>query len=143
MFETMRRGGWTNIVPEPYPEDPDSLEDVQGIVSSMRGFQKLGLTRDPFFRMRMLRRLRTYLKQHEDEALDALQADLGKAPFEGYATEVFGEACRLGHSVYDVFYFVLARRLGATLFTEDRRLIELCEQNGVDCVHILDLVKEG
>jgi aldehyde dehydrogenase (NAD+) len=88
MFETMRRGGWTNIVPEPYPEDPDSLEDVQGIVSSMRGFQKLGLTRDPFFRMRMLRRLRTYLKQHEDEALDALQADLGKAPFEGYATEL-------------------------------------------------------
>ena len=63
--------------------------------------------------------------------------------FEGYATEVFGEACRLGHSVYDVFYFVLARRLGATLFTEDRRLIELCEQNGVDCVHIADLVKES
>ena len=61
--------------------------------------------------------------------------------FEDFGQEVFNESCRLGHSSYDVYYFVLARRLGATLFTEDRRLVELCEENGVDCVHIVDLVE--
>lgn len=33
-----------------------------------------------------------------------------------------------------MFYFMLARRLGATLFTLDRKLMALCEENGVDCV---------
>ena len=49
--------------------------------------------------------------------------------------EAFRESVRLDHSVYDMFYFVLARRTGATLLSTDRKLIRLCEENGVDCVH--------
>ena len=37
-----------------------------------------------------------------------------------------------------MFYFVLARRFGATLFTLDRKLIRLCEEQGVQCVAILE-----
>ena len=48
--------------------------------------------------------------------------------------EAFCESMRLDHSTYDLFYFVLARRMGATLFTLDRKLMRLCEQNGVQCV---------
>lgn len=48
--------------------------------------------------------------------------------------EALTESLRLKHSSYDLFYFVLARRKGATLFTLDRRLQELCLDNGVDCV---------
>ena len=40
--------------------------------------------------------------------------------------EVLSESIRLDHSSYDMFYFVLARRFGATLFTLDRKLIRLC-----------------
>ena len=47
--------------------------------------------------------------------------------------EVFGEAARLRHSVYDMMYLVLARRNGATLFTLDRKLQQLCLENGVNC----------
>lgn len=48
--------------------------------------------------------------------------------------EALLESLRLGHSSYDLFYFVLARRNGATLFTLDRKLQQLCLDNGVSCV---------
>ncbi|MEG0302375.1 type II toxin-antitoxin system VapC family toxin [Gordonibacter sp.] len=48
--------------------------------------------------------------------------------------EVIAESIRLNHSTYDVFYFVLARREAATLFTLDRKLQKLCLDNGVNCV---------
>lgn len=51
-------------------------------------------------------------------------------------TEALTESARLGHSAYDLFYLVLARRLGATLFTLDRKLQALCTANGVSCLWI-------
>lgn len=60
-------------------------------------------------------------------------------PLENLYTETLAEALRLQHSTYDMFYFVLARRLGATLFTLDGTLAKLCEEQGVDCVHKIEL----
>ena len=48
--------------------------------------------------------------------------------------EALSESIRLGHSVYDMFYLVLARRNAAQLFTLDRKLQQLCLDNGVNCV---------
>lgn len=56
-------------------------------------------------------------------------------PLEPLQTEALRESIRLQHSTYDLFYFVLARRLGATLFTTDKKLMRLCEAHGVDCVN--------
>jgi predicted nucleic acid-binding protein len=53
--------------------------------------------------------------------------------------ESFSEAVRLEHPAYDLFYLTLARRYGATLFTLDKKLIRLCESNGVDVVHSVRL----
>lgn len=58
---------------------------------------------------------------------------------ESLALEALHEAARLKHSSYDMFYFVLARRLGATLFTLDKKLMHLCEENGVECIHRVTL----
>ncbi|HIY82300.1 type II toxin-antitoxin system VapC family toxin [Rubneribacter sp.] len=55
---------------------------------------------------------------------------------KGSWVEVSGESNRLQHSTYDLFYFVLARRLGATLFTLDKKLQALCANNGVNCVYL-------
>lgn len=60
-------------------------------------------------------------------------------PLEPMQTEVLRESIRLDHSPYDLFYFVLARRTGATLFTTDRKLMRLCEKHGVDCISEIDL----
>lgn len=48
--------------------------------------------------------------------------------------EALSESIRLGHSSYDMFYLVLARRNAAQLFTLDRKLQQLCLDNGVNCV---------
>lgn len=57
------------------------------------------------------------------------------APIEELYVEAASEALRLDHSVYDMQYFVLARRCGATLVTADRGLNALCEKEGVACFH--------
>lgn len=52
--------------------------------------------------------------------------------------EVMRESIRLDHPAYDLYFMVLARRNGATLFTLDRRLQDLCMQTGVDCIVLQD-----
>lgn len=49
-------------------------------------------------------------------------------------TEAMGESLRLGHSSYDLFYLVLARRTGATLFTLDKKLQELALDAGINSI---------
>ena len=53
--------------------------------------------------------------------------------------EVLQEATRLDHSIYDVVYLVLARRMGATFVSLDRKLVSLCIQEGIDCVEPVQL----
>ena len=62
--------------------------DVQTAVDSMHAWFETGKTLPLHYRRNILQALRTYLKKHEDEVLDALHEDLGKAPFEGFATEL-------------------------------------------------------
>lgn len=56
---------------------------------------------------------------------------------EDLQAEAFSESIRLHHSTYDMFYFVLARRRNATLFTIDSKLSALCEKHGVSCVQTI------
>ena len=53
--------------------------------------------------------------------------------------ETLNESVRLCHSPYDMFYFVLARRTGATLFTTDEKLATLAESNGVNTISLATL----
>ena len=65
-----------------------SAADIQTTVDEMREFFRTGATLPLHYRRGVLEKLRKYLKKHEDEALAALTADLGKSTFEGYATEL-------------------------------------------------------
>ena len=48
------------------------------------------------------------------------------------------EGLAYDHATYDMFYLVLAKQRKGTLFTFDKKLIGLCDQVGVDCVHFFD-----
>lgn len=50
-----------------------------------------------------------------------------------------GESLRLGHSSYDLFYLVLARRTGATLFTLDKKMQELALDAGINSIWLTKL----
>lgn len=56
--------------------------------------------------------------------------------------EVLADSVRLQHPVYDVFYLVLAKREGATLFSSDKKLVQYALENCIDCVSEIDLDSE-
>ena len=51
------------------------------------------------------------------------------------AIEALHEGIRLGHSIYDMFYAVLARRTGATIMTTDKKFRTLAESLGIPVLY--------
>lgn len=56
----------------------------------------------------------------------------------GLYLEALPESIRLNRSSDDLFYFVLARKNAATLFTMDQRLTDLAMRNGLNCIFVPD-----
>jgi len=46
--------------------------------------------------------------------------------------EALNEGIRIDHSIYDLLYLTLARRSGATLLTQDKKLKNIAKENGID-----------
>lgn len=65
-----------------------SLEDVQHQAQIMRDYYMSGETRDFSHRKHALLSMKSWLKEHEIEVLQALHTDLGKAAYESYITEL-------------------------------------------------------
>ncbi|MDR1764491.1 MAG: aldehyde dehydrogenase [Lachnospiraceae bacterium] len=70
-------------MPKEAAVDPGTLVGDQ-----RRFFQRGGHSRDVRFRIAALKRMRAWIRAHDEEIMAALSADLGKARFEGYATEI-------------------------------------------------------
>ena len=51
------------------------------------------------------------------------------------------ESIRYRHPAYDMFYLVLARRTGATLFTLDKKMWALARDMHVNCIEEADLAE--
>lgn len=69
-------------------KEPQTAEEIQAIIDDMSAYFHTGITLDLGVRLAQLNALRNWLRIHEDEVLDALRQDLGKAPQEGYETEL-------------------------------------------------------
>lgn len=50
------------------------------------------------------------------------------------AVEALHEAVRLNHTVYDLYYMVLARRNGAVLLTVDEKFKKVCTDCGMEVI---------
>jgi predicted nucleic acid-binding protein len=55
-------------------------------------------------------------------------------PISENNVEALNEAMRLGYSVYDMLYLILARRTGAILLTLDGPLNKIAEKEGIEIV---------
>ncbi|THB70242.1 MAG: aldehyde dehydrogenase [Gammaproteobacteria bacterium] len=69
------------------------------VVKSQREYFESGATRSYKFRIAQLKKLRKAIKDYELEFTAALKTDLGKAPFESYATEI-------GFVLHDIRYTI-------------------------------------
>lgn len=58
------------------------------IISCQHTFFNKGETLDVSFRIAQLRKLKSILKEHENDILNAIEKDFNKPPFESYGTEV-------------------------------------------------------
>lgn len=79
----------------------------------------------------------------EDDAQRYLTACIGYIDRfdndKNLASEALAESFRYGHFSYDMFYLVLARRTGATLFTLDKKMWALAREMHVNCIEEVSL----
>ncbi len=64
-----------------------NLAELQNIINNQETFFRSGATLDIGFRIKALTKLRGLLKEYDQEINEALRLDLGKHPFESYASE--------------------------------------------------------
>jgi aldehyde dehydrogenase (NAD+) len=87
--------------------------DFADMVGRQRAFFETGATRAPGFRREQLQKLSAALERHESRLLAALQADLRKSPFQGYASELGLLQVEIRHAVKNLSRWT-ARRRGRT-----------------------------
>ena len=64
------------------------MSNYKSTLLEQQKFFSEGLTKDIVFRINSLKRLQSWIRNHETEILAALKQDLNKSPFEAYATEI-------------------------------------------------------
>ena len=69
--------------------------------------------------------------QHVEDGI-ALIDDLFEA--KELWKEALSESIKNSHSVYDMYYLILARRNDATIVTNDRKLADLCRSSKIEVV---------
>ncbi len=68
-------------------------------VRRARDFFAMGVTRPPAFRREQLQKLSAALEQHEPAIVDALQADLGKSPYQSLSSELSLVRAEINHAL--------------------------------------------
>jgi aldehyde dehydrogenase (NAD+) len=64
------------------------MENYADLIQKQRIFFSEGKTKEVSFRMEALGRLRTIIKEQEQDLMDTLKADLNKSEFDAYLTEI-------------------------------------------------------
>ncbi|GAB6169075.1 aldehyde dehydrogenase [Clostridium carnis] len=64
------------------------MEKILDVFNKQKKFYEGGNTKDVSFRIGCLKKLKKLIKDNENKIIDALEKDLGKSPFESYATEI-------------------------------------------------------
>jgi aldehyde dehydrogenase (NAD+) len=64
-----------------------NIIEIQNIINKQKQFFESGITLDVNFRLDALKKLRSMIAGYESDIYEALRQDLGKPPFETYASE--------------------------------------------------------
>lgn len=91
------------------------MNAILEIIQGQRRFFGTGATRSIAYRKQALRRLLEEVNRREDEIIQALKADLNKAPFESVATEISYLQAELKHTLKHFEHWSKPERRSASL----------------------------
>ncbi|MEM5817823.1 MAG: aldehyde dehydrogenase [Desulfitobacterium hafniense] len=91
------------------------MSEIKEILAKQKALFQTGKTKELQFRRDMLNKLRSAIKIHEEEIVAALKADLNKAPFEAYATEVGMVLEELNYTLKHISSWVKPKRVRTPL----------------------------
>jgi aldehyde dehydrogenase (NAD+) len=97
------------------------IMDFVATIQRQRAFFQTGATRSAEFRGAQLKRLASALARHEAALLSALQADLGKSPFQGYASELGLVQMEIRNALRHLRHWALPRRCRTPWFVAPAR----------------------
>ncbi len=80
-----------------------------------RRFSEAGYTQNYSYRRAMLATLKAAIKEHEDKILEALREDLGKHPFEAYASEIGFVYAEINHAIRHLKKWMKPKRVPTPL----------------------------
>jgi aldehyde dehydrogenase (NAD+) len=89
--------------------------DVSRTVANMRRYYNSGKTRSVTFRIEQLRKLKSMIRSHEGEIIQALYNDLKKPPFESYASEIGIMYVEIEHAIRNVKSWSSPRRVATPI----------------------------
>jgi aldehyde dehydrogenase (NAD+) len=85
------------------------------LIARLRGSFDAGLTRPLEWRREQLRALQRILREHERDFLEAMKEDLGRAPSESWATDIWFVANQVGFILRHLAEWVRPHRAGVPL----------------------------
>lgn len=108
-----------------------NLEDV---IKNQREFFLENNTKSYDFRLKMLKKLRKAIVNHEEEILTALEVDLGKSNFESYITEYSFVIEEIDYAIKNLKSWMKKVRVGKSLTTFQAKSFYLYEPLGVTLI---------
>ena len=85
--------------------------DLDKLLKNQKEFFKIGKTLSVEFRINMLKKLYSSVKNHEEEIESALKTDLGKSDFEGFMCETGLVLSEISYMIRHTKKFAAARRV--------------------------------
>jgi len=108
-----------------------SSNDLQKIFQDQKDFFRMGKTYELHFRRTQLKKLKSLLKDYEDELLEALAQDFGKPAFEAYASEIGFLHEEINHLLKNLKSWARPKRMPSPLSTWPSRSYSIPQPKGI------------
>ena len=111
-----------------------NINQIEQLVAQQRAFFASGATRAISARILLMKQIYQSVKNHEQEILDALAADLGKSSMEAYMTEIGITLKELSHTMKHVERWAKPQRRATWLANFHGKSMVVSEPYGVTLV---------
>jgi aldehyde dehydrogenase (NAD+) len=93
------------------------MNNIEDVFNKQRIFFRKGSTLELDFRLDILKKLKTIIKQRESDILSALYSDLHKSEFECYSTEIYIVLNEINYAIKNLKKWIRPTRVKQSIFS--------------------------